>query len=129
DIGAAQTVQCGHRVIGMGRPPAAPLTPLDQLRSDLHDILRAAVAAADPRRLMDRAWRGGRLEAALTAGPFALVAAGKAAVPMAAALSERCDDQIEQAVIACPGSVNAPLPSAWERFDAAHPFPDGESVR
>lgn len=113
----------------MVRPSAASLSStLRRLRLDLHDILRAGLAAVDPVRLMTAAWREGRLDA-LLARPFTLVAAGKAARPMAQALAGPCRGRIRRAVVAGPAVAGSGLPGGWDVLDAAHPFPDAESVR
>jgi len=112
----------------MVRPRAASLSsPLRRLRLDLHAILRAATAAADPARLIQIAWLEGRLDS-VRDGPFALVAAGKAAWPMARALNERCAAGVRKAVVAGP-VIAGDVPDGWGVFDAAHPFPDVASAR
>jgi len=101
------------------------------LRADAARILRAAVDAVDPSRLIQRACRDSafsrRVRAAGGADLF-IVAAGKAAWPMASAFTDLEGDAIRRGVIAGPSSGPRSLPQQLEPFDAGHPDPNAASV-
>lgn len=99
---------------------------LDDLRADADAILRAAVHAVDAFPLT---------AAALAADPpfpdrsaVRLIAAGKAAWPMAQAACDALGRRTAAGLIAGPrGSGEQPERIAW--IDAAHPLPDADSLR
>lgn len=110
-----------------GGPPAA--------RAQLEAIFRAALRAADPARALDAVVAGpdvaGRV--ALAGMPFApsarfvVLAAGKAACAMAAALEARLGERIERGLAVTKDGHRAPLRRFAVR-EAAHPVPDERSA-
>jgi hydroxypyruvate reductase len=109
--------------------------PTDALRAHLLDIARAAIAAADPataiRRHVHRDGAGLRISGTVVPVPadVRMIAAGKAAVPMAAALlnllGELC---IPRGVIVTKhGNAHGALPLPI--IEAGHPVPDDASLR
>jgi glycerate-2-kinase len=88
--------------------------------------VRAALAAADAAELVRAAVRCPAIAPAL-AGPVHVVAAGKAALDMAAALVEEAGDSIERGVIAAREAPDVPLLDL-EVFAAGHPVPNEASV-
>ncbi len=56
-----------------------------------------------------------------------VIAAGKAAWPMARAMCETASVSVPRGVIAGP-RLSGPMPPGFEWFDAAHPFPDARSL-
>jgi hydroxypyruvate reductase len=104
-----------------------------RLRAAAPSILRQALLAADPHRLVRHQLklRGGVLEAAdvrhrLGRGRVALVAVGKAAVPMARAAEEVLGDRLGEAV-----AVSTASGGGLERvrlLTASHPVPDARGL-
>jgi glycerate 2-kinase len=105
-------------------------------RGDLRHILRAAVDAIEPGGLVRAALSRGAL-ATLPSTSIYLVAAGKAAWPMARAVGGQADadglppgevpaTRTAHAVVAGPRGEGQ-LPSGFEWFDAAHPYPNAAS--
>lgn len=88
-------------------------------------IVRAAIAAADPRRLVARALADRPFE---LADPCGAVAAGKGAAAMLAAFSASAGRRLRAGVVACPERP-APLPAAVEWESGSHPVPGDGSVR
>jgi hydroxypyruvate reductase len=86
-------------------------------RCFLRSLFDAAVAAADPARLLP-----GRLPPAPTAGRTVVVGAGKAAASMAAAVDRAWDGALEGLVVTRYGH-DAPC-DRIEVVEAAHPVPD-----
>ena len=104
-----------------------------RLRAAAQSILREALLAADPRRLVlcQLKVRSGGLEAAgvrhpLGRGRIALVAVGKAAVPMARAAEEVLGDRLAQGI-----AVSTAPEGRLERvrlLTASHPVPDARGL-
>jgi glycerate 2-kinase len=88
-------------------------------------IVRAAIAAADPRRLVARALADKPFE---FADPSAVVAAGKAAGGMLAAFTAVAGRRLRAGVVACPEKP-AQLPPTVKWEGASHPIPGDGSVR
>jgi glycerate 2-kinase len=87
--------------------------------------VRAAIAAADPVRLVGRSLAENAFE---LGGPMSVVAAGKAAAGMLAAFAAVGGRRIKRGIIACPDRPSSIAPGIeWER--AAHPVPDAGSER
>ena len=82
----------------------------------------AAVASADPKRLMDRSLIPGQ-----PAGRTVVVGAGKAAASMAQAL-EACSPELLSGVVLTPYD-HAKTCSGIEVLEAAHPIPDRAGLR
>ena len=80
--------------------------------------------AVEPARLLSSA----RTPLSPVDGPLFLVAAGKAAWPMARAFLDRAPQAPRLGMIACPRPADAPLASPLEWFEASHPFPNQSSV-
>jgi hydroxypyruvate reductase len=104
-----------------------------RLRAAARAVLRQALLAAEPRRLVRRELRrrGDVLEAAgvrhrLGRGRVALVAVGKAAVPMARAAEEALGDRLGQAV-AVSTAREGDLTRA-RLVTASHPMPDARGL-
>jgi glycerate-2-kinase len=88
-------------------------------------IVRAAIAAADPRRLVARSLVERPFD---LADPSGVVAAGKAAPGMLVAFAAVAGRRLRSGVIACPERPPTLPPGVeWER--ASHPVPDDGSVR
>ena len=102
------------------------------MRADAGRILRAAVDAVDPSRLIQRAYRNSvfsrRVRAAGGAPDLFIVAAGKGAWPMVSAFMYLEGDAIKRGVIAGPSTGSRPLPHQLEPFDASHPYPNTASA-
>jgi glycerate 2-kinase len=98
------------------------------VRDDLHRILRGAVDAVEPSRLVEDALGAGALDS-IHHKTVMLVAAGKAAWPMAFAFAEATRAEIRSAVVAGPRIDGRPLPPSFEHFAAGHPTPNEESER
>ncbi len=104
-----------------------------RLREAAREALAAALAAADPHRLVRRslAVRGGVLEVAglrqrLGRGRVVLVAAGKAAVPMARAAEEALGRHLDSG-IAVSTAAEGPLERV-RLLSASHPVPDARGL-
>jgi glycerate 2-kinase len=103
------------------------------LRSAAGAVLREALAAAEPGGLVRRhlKLRGGVLEAAgvlhrLGRGRVALVAVGKASVPMARAAEQVLGDRLDDGI-----AVSTPTEGTLDRvrvLTARHPVPDARGL-
>ncbi|HJR60236.1 MAG TPA: DUF4147 domain-containing protein, partial [Vicinamibacterales bacterium] len=124
---APAAVQRRDRPVGLVGSQAAALIPsLDHLRDDACAILRAAIEAADPSPLVTAA-----LAAQSPAFPCAsknvhLIAAGKAAWPMAQAL---CAALRITTGVAAGRRGQGSLPAQVEWIEGPHPLPDDRSLR
>jgi hydroxypyruvate reductase len=108
------------------------------LRAAAQAILREAVLAADPRRLVRRQLKRGEgvLEVAgarhrLDRGRIVLVAVGKAAVPMASAAEEVLGDRLAEGIVVTAGGPPPAGvgPDSRVRFHtASHPVPDARGL-
>lgn len=106
------------------------------LRHDAAAIIRAGIADADPARLLSRALDASPLLAGRE--PLALVAAGKAAVPMARRFLEVAANRCRHALVvtneatdgawAAFAEATASKPPFVRAFTAGHPTPNVESV-
>ncbi len=110
--------------VGVSRP---------RLRAAAQAILREALLAADPHRLVLRQLkvRSGALEAAgvrypLGKGRVALVAVGKAAVPMARAAEEALGDRLAVGIAVSTASEGSL--AAVRLLAASHPVPDARGL-
>src|SRR5262249_35934997 len=93
---APQEIRHRHRPVGLVRLEAHALTrPLENLRHDLLAMARAGIAAVDAGRLVETAVAS----RAIPARAVRLIAAGKAAVPMAAAAARALGDRVRQGLI------------------------------
>jgi glycerate 2-kinase len=104
-----------------------------RLRAAAQAILREALAGAEPGRLVRRSLdvRGGRLEVAglrhpIGRGRVALVAVGKAAVPMARAAEEALGDRLAEG-IAVTSAAGGAL-GKTRLLTASHPVPDARGL-
>ena len=99
-------------------------------------MLGAAVDAVEPSHLLQSAYHRSPLSRrtrAVGTPDLLIVAAGKAAWPMARAFAELETDAVRRGVIAGPlvsstGAGSRSLPHQFESFDASHPFPNEASV-
>jgi len=98
------------------------------LRDDLHRILRGAVDAVDPSRLLESALSAGAIDS-LQQSSVNLVAAGKAAWPMASAFVRHARVAIRTGVISGTPAAGGDIPDSFERFTGGHPTPDEDSER
>jgi hydroxypyruvate reductase len=99
--------------------------PLQRLRADLHDILRAALEAVDPVRLVANALARGALGSHRIR---AAVIVGKAAWPMAAALMHDEKYQAIPGIVAGPAVSGHEPPRSLDRCAPGHPHPNQSSV-
>ncbi|MCC6905627.1 MAG: DUF4147 domain-containing protein [Anaerolineae bacterium] len=92
----------------------------------IHRIMRAVLHAADPARALRHALPGTLPEE----GPLYLVAAGKAALEMAAEAVRLCGERIAAGVVAAvPERVGmVTLPGGIQVCPAAHPLPDERNL-
>lgn len=111
-------------------------------REFLAALYRAAVAAVDPDRLVSEALgrRGRAVWVRSVADPrarefvfvpdrLAVLALGKAAVPMARAASRALGDRITDGlVVAPPGGSRDSLPASFRLLETSHPHPDERSL-
>jgi glycerate 2-kinase len=104
-----------------------------RLRAAARAVLEEALRAADPRRLVLRQLklRGDVLEAAgvrhrLGRGRLALVAVGKAAVPMARAAEEALGSRLDEALAVSTATEGAP--DRVRLLTASHPVPDARGL-
>ena len=109
------------------------MTGRARLRAAAQAILREALAAAEPQRLVRRhlAVRAGAVEGAgirhrLGRGRVVLVAVGKAAVPMARAAEDALGEHLAEG-IAVTSAAGAPLRKV-RLLTASHPVPDGRGL-
>jgi glycerate 2-kinase len=106
------------------------------LRDHAGRILRAAVDAIEPSLLLERAYHRSALPRrtrATDTPDLLVVAAGKAAWPMARAFADLEGDAVRRGVIAGPRVSSArggsrSVPHRFESFDAGHPSPNAASV-
>lgn len=75
---------------------------------------------------MHHAWAD--VAAHLDPAHLTIIAAGKAAAPMARAVVELAGPAIQRGLVAGPAAPAHPLPAAWHVVPAAHPLPDERSV-
>jgi hydroxypyruvate reductase len=85
------------------------------------------VEAVLPARLLDAPDVRARVER-LQDGPIRLIAAGKAARPMADAFAQLFRGKVTGALVAGPSIGHASLPTDWQTLSPLHPFPDHVSV-
>ena len=110
-------------------------------RAHLEQIYEAALLAVDPRRCVQRdlVWdkAAGHLaigphQLPLPAGRIFLIAAGKAAIPMAAAAADQLGELLYQGVVIHKQTAEAPAGNAQHpyltHYPAAHPVSDQSSV-
>ena len=104
-----------------------------RLRAAARSILREALLAADPHRLVSRHLkvRSGALEAAgvrhpLGRGRVAVVAVGKAAVPMARAAEEALGERLAVGIAVSTASGGGL--AATRLLTASHPVPDARGL-
>ncbi len=96
----------------------------------LESLYRAAVAAADPGRLVAAALDGSisgaeRLPALIaSARRVFMLAAGKASGAMAGAIEERLGPRLIDAIAVVPRGAEPGLSNRVRRFEANHPLPD-----
>lgn len=112
----------------VGSFAAALIPDLQRLRSDIRRILHDAVDAVRPARLLDAPEVRGRI-ARLEDGPVSLVAAGKAARPMAEGFAQVFRGKVTGALIAGPPIAHARLAVDWQALSPSHPFPNQVSVK
>jgi glycerate-2-kinase len=113
------------------------ILPPSRIRADLRLLLQAALDAADPeaavRRALSRRGRilrvAGRAYDLRRIRRVALVGAGKAAVPMARAVSAVLGARLESGLVVAPASRTADLVSGVEVVAAGHPVPDRRGLR
>ena len=112
------------------------MPPLD-LRAVAQQLQRAALAAVDPAeavyrcvsRVGDRLLIDRRTYALRDFDHVYLVGAGKAAMPMAEAVSEVLRDHLKSGVIITKyHHIDRPLPDQLRVHEAGHPVPDEQSV-
>jgi len=112
----------------VGPPPHSLIRSIQNLRTDLQDILLAAVRAADAAMLVRTALGDASVDDALTrASAVDVIAVGKAAGPMLTEFVESVRVAARTAVGIGPVRP-ATLPAGVTWFDAAHPVPDERSV-
>lgn len=107
-----------------------------KVRKDLLDILRAALAAADPEEAVRRHVRrsgtcltvNGRVLSLERFQRVFLLGAGKGTAPMAKALEEVLEDFLSEGVIVVKEGHGLPLQKV-RVLEAAHPLPDVRGVR
>ncbi|HEX9186572.1 MAG TPA: DUF4147 domain-containing protein, partial [Vicinamibacteria bacterium] len=113
----------------------------ERLRAAARSVLREALAAADPHRLVRRslALRGGAVEVAglrhpVGRGRVAMVAVGKAALPMASAAEAILGDRLAEGIVVTSGSGESDrgLPRGSRLrsrvLTASHPVPDARGL-
>lgn len=111
----------------VGSFAAALIPDLPRLRSDIRTILPAAVEAVLPARLLDGPEVRGHIER-LQDGPIRLIAAGKAARPMAEGFAQVFRGKVTGALVAGPPIAHASLATDWPTLSPSHPAPDHVSV-
>ncbi len=110
-----------------------------RLREDLTFIREAALRAVDPARLVreqlrvaeGRLWIGENVWDLAELRDLRVIAAGKAAVPMAQAAGERLGASLTAGVLVTKTHHTAGhvLPDGFQVFEAGHPTPDMNGVR
>ena len=113
------------------------MTDLAELRLLAREIFERALKSVDAGRAVRRAVRlqGSRLELVNTnisladnrAGVYS-IAVGKAARPMASALSECLGERLTAGVVTAPAAETS-VPNCWRAFTGGHPLPNDESLR
>ncbi len=105
------------------------------LRNELTEIYRAAIAAVDPALLVARAMDGALdnsrdAAAAIAAGKrVLLLAIGKASFAMATEIGRRLDDRIVDGIAVVPQAPTLPPnPRAIRLIPGGHPLPDQSSL-
>jgi glycerate 2-kinase len=112
----------------VGGPETAALTPpLDRLRRDFSRILRGTLDALSSTSLLRDAHDRGALDVVRGREVF-VVAAGKAALPLATAFVETGIARTARGVVAGTNVDTSTLPTAFSSFNAGHPDPDEHSV-
>lgn len=113
------------------------MTDLVELRLSAREIFDRALKGVDAGAAVRRAVsvEGSRLKLGDTSidlsgsgGRVYSVALGKAALPMARALSERLGGRLAAGVITAP-AAEISVPDCWRVFRGGHPLPDDESLR
>lgn len=94
----------------------------------MHRILRGAIDAIDPVRLVTRALSEGALDS-VHHRSVNLLAAGKAAWPMAAAFADASPLPIRAGVVTGTRVAGCTLPDVFDVYDGGHPTPTDDSER
>lgn len=94
-------------------------------RGALEALLRVGLAAVDPRTAIE-GWLVGA-EARIQQRPLTVVAAGKAAGPMAHAVADAWGERIDRGLVVTRDGHD-PGPTSFTRCHAGHPHPDERSV-
>jgi hydroxypyruvate reductase len=137
DRRAAAQVQRGDRPVRLVRSHAvASLTgTLSRLREHLHHILRGGLSAIEPARLLAHAAASGLLDRLNTPGTtdsgsptVTVIAAGKAAWPMAHAFAWLDRAVVDRGMIAGPRVGEVPDAGQLEWYEGGHPVPNDASV-
>jgi hydroxypyruvate reductase len=97
------------------------------LRADAETILRAAIDAVDPERLVIRAMKSHK-KSIPTGGKVWVAGFGKAVIPMARGLHRSLGDRVEGGVLIAPPSTQAYIAPQYEIFRGGHPVPDQGGV-
>lgn len=113
------------------------MSPRD-LRSDLAHFQAAALTAVDPARAVDRFLRRDgprlsideRLYSLTSAARVLLIAAGKAAMPMAASAARRLGERLSAGIVVTKyhHAAGYALPAALRVIEAGHPIPDAAGL-
>jgi len=123
---------------GLHQGGRAPLNlPPSAVRADLRRILQAALDAADPHaavrcalsRTRHTLRAAGRIYDLRRIRRVAVVGAGKAALPMARAVSEVLRGRVESAFVVTSAGAKAGPKSGIEAVEAGHPVPDRRGLR
>ncbi len=113
------------------------MTEQPELSRAAREIFDRALKSVDAGRAVRRAvsvegWRLKLADTSLDLGVSGSrvysVALGKAALPMARALSERLGERLAAGVVTAP-AAEISVPDCWRVFTGGHPLPDGESLR
>jgi hydroxypyruvate reductase len=99
-----------------------------RLRRDALTILRAALAAVDPERLVRDALRDDPLPVPQAGGRTLLLAVGKAAIPMARAAAAVLGDALAEGVVLTPAGSPNQVPNRLRLYQGGHPLPDQRGV-
>lgn len=97
------------------------------LRVDAETILRSAIDAVDPERLVSRAMQSHK-RSIPTEGRVWVAGFGKAVIPMARGLYASLGDRIEGGVLIAPPGTQAYVAPQFEIFRGGHPIPDQAGV-
>jgi hydroxypyruvate reductase len=100
---------------------------LPRLREHLQHIVGAAIRAVDPSKLLVTAHTNGAFEF-VDSQAVDLIAAGKAAWPMAHTCAGLMPGRIRRGLIAGPRNDALAPRGDWQCIEAAHPLPDERSV-